>query len=196
VTPGRYTVKLTVDGRSVTQPLEILKDPKVTASDKDLDLSVKLQLRLRDDITASADMVNSIEIMRKQLEDMRKAFAADASKAAALKRIEDMDRRLYEVETKILEPAQTLSDDKYFQQAYRVYMNLIWLNGEVGPGAGDVSGGSDFPPTDTSVGVMEGIEKDLSNIKVDYKRLMDDDVPAFNRSLTGGMTPLTGGIRD
>ena len=43
------------------------------------------------------------------------------------------------------------SDDKYFQQAYRVYMNLIWLNGEVGPGAGDVAGGADFPPTDTSV---------------------------------------------
>ncbi len=191
VTPGRYTVKLTVDGQSTTQPLEILRDPKVAASDKDLDLSVKLQLRLRDDISASADMVNAIEVMRKQLEDMRKGLAGDASKAATVKQIEAMDKKLYDVETKILEPAQMTSDDKYFQQAYRVYMNLIWLNGEVGPGAGDVSGGADFPPTDTSVGVMEGIEKDLGNIKTDYKRLMDEDVPAFNRSLTAGMTPLT-----
>jgi hypothetical protein len=196
VTPGRYTVKVTADGQSATEPLEILRDPKVAASEKDLDLSVRLQLRLRDDISASADMVNSIEVMRKQLEDMRKAAAGDASKAAALKRIEDMDRKLYDVETKILEPAQMLSDDKYFQQAYHVYMNLIWLNGEVGPGAGDVSGGADFPPTDTSVGVMEGVEKELSTIKVDYKRLMDEDVPAFNRSVSSGMTPLTGGVRE
>ena len=85
------------------------------------------------------------------------------------------------------------SDDKYFQQAYRVYMNLIWLNGEVGPGAGDVSGGADFPPTDTSVDVMETIEKDLNAAKADYKTLMDRDVPAFNRAIGGAMTPLTGG---
>ena len=82
------------------------------------------------------------------------------------------------------------SDDKYFQQAYRVYMNLIWLNGEVGPGAGDVLGGADFPPTDTSVNVMETIEKDLNAAKTDYKNLMDRDVPAFNRSVGGAMTPL------
>jgi hypothetical protein len=196
VVPGKYTVKLTVDGRSLTQPIEILKDPKVAASQADLDLSVKLQLRLRDDITASAEMVNSIEVMRKQLEDMRKAFTGDPSKAAALKQIADMDKKLFDVESKILEPAQMTSDDKYFQQAYRIYMNLIWLNGEVGPGAGDVAGGSDFPPTDTSVGVLEGMEKDLTAVKAEYKRVMEQDVPAFNRTVGAGMAPLTGGFKD
>ena len=29
VVPGKYTVKLTVDGQSYTQPIEILKDPKI-----------------------------------------------------------------------------------------------------------------------------------------------------------------------
>ena len=85
------------------------------------------------------------------------------------------------------------SDDKYFQQAYRIYMNLIWLNGEVGPGAGDVAGGSDFPPTDTSVNVMETIEKDLNTARTEYKRLMEQEVPAFNRAIGTGMTPLAGG---
>ena len=124
---------------------------------------------------------------------MTNAFRGDAGKAALLKQVADMDRKLYDVETKILEPAQMTSDDKYFQQAYRVYMNLIWLNGEVGPGAGDVAGGADFPPTDTSVGVMEGIEKELNAAKSDFKTLMDRDVPAFNRALGTAITPLTGG---
>jgi photosystem II stability/assembly factor-like uncharacterized protein len=192
VVPGRYTVKVTVDGRSATQPIEILRDPKVPTSVADLDLSVRLQLRLRDDISAAADMINSIEAMRKQLEDVQKAFKSDPAKAALLKQVAEMDQKLYDVESKLLEPAQMTSDDKYFQQAYRVYMNLIWLNGEVGPGAGDVAGGADFPPTDTSVNVMETIEKDLSSAKADYKRLMDDEVPAFNRALGGSVTPLTG----
>ena len=193
VVPGKYTVKLTVDGQSFTQPIEILKDPKIAASTADLDLSVKLQLRLRDDITAAADMVNAIEVMRKQLEDVTRAYKNDRSKDALLKQVAEMDRKLFDVESKVLEPAQMTSDDKYFQQAYRVYMNLIWLNGEVGPGAGDVSGGADFPPTDTSVNVMESIETDLNSAKSDYKGLMDRDVPAFNRAIGNAITPLTGG---
>jgi photosystem II stability/assembly factor-like uncharacterized protein len=186
-TPGKYTVKLTVDGQSSTQPIEILRDPKVATSVADIDLSVRLQLRLRDDISAAADMINSIEVMRKQLEDLQKAYRNDSSKAALLKQVTDMDKRLFAVEEKLLEPAQMTSDDKYFQQAYRVYMNLIWLNGEVGPGAGDVSGGADFPPTDTSVSVMESIEKDLNDARTDYKRLMEQDVPAFNRAVGGAV---------
>ncbi|HXI26956.1 MAG TPA: hypothetical protein VNG89_00995, partial [Vicinamibacterales bacterium] len=192
VVPGKYTVKLTVDGQSATQPIEILKDPRVPTSVADLDLSVKLQLRLRDDISAAADMVNSIEVMRKQLEDVTKAFRGDRTKEAMLTQVADMDRKLFDMEAKLLEPAQMTSDDKYFQQAYRVYMNLIWLNGEVGPGAGDVLGGADFAPTDTSVNVMETIEKDLNTARTDYKTLMERDVPAFNRAMTGAMTPLMG----
>jgi photosystem II stability/assembly factor-like uncharacterized protein len=193
VTPGKYTVKLTVDGQTLTQPIEIVRDPKVATSNADLDLSVRLQLRLRDNISAAADMINTIEVMRKQLEDVQKAYRNDASKAALLKQVQEMDKKLFDVEAKLLEPAQMTSDDKYFQQAYRVYMNLIWLNGEAGPGAGDVSGGADFPPTDTSVSVLETIEKDLNAAKSDYKTLMERDVPAFNRAIAGGMTPLTGG---
>ena len=109
-----------------------------------------------------------------------------------LKQVADMDKKLFDVEQRLLEPAQMTSDDKYFQQAYRVYMNLIWLNGEVGPGAGDVAGGADFPPTDTSVGVLESIEKDLNGVKGEYRKLMDQDVPAFNRAIGSVMTPLTG----
>ena len=193
VVPGKYVVKLTVDGQSFTQPIEVLKDPKIATSPADLDLSVKLQLRLRDDISAAADMVNAIEVMRKQLEDVSKAYKNDRTQEALLKQVAEMDKKLFDVESKVLEPAQMTSDDKYFQQAYRVYMNLIWLNGEVGPGAGDVSGGADFPPTDTSVSVMESIEKDLNAAKSDYKTLMDRDVPAFNRAIGNAITPLTGG---
>jgi photosystem II stability/assembly factor-like uncharacterized protein len=193
VAPGKYTVKLTVDGQSFTQPMEVLRDPRVPTSSADLDLSVKLQVRLRDDISAAADMINSIEVMRKQLEDVRKAYQSDRAREALVKQVVEMDKKLFDVEARLLEPAQMTSDDKYFQQAYRVYMNLIWLNGEVGPGAGDVAGGSDFPPTDTSVNVMETIEKDLNTARTEYKRLMEQEVPAFNRAIGTGMTPLAGG---
>jgi hypothetical protein len=138
-------------------------------------------------------MVNLIESMRKQIEDMRKKFAGDAGKAALLKSAADMDQKMEAVEYKLVSKALTTSDDKYFIAAYNIYFNLIWLNGEVGTGAGDVAGGADYGPTDTSRELLAMIEKDLAAAKVEYTALMDREVPVLNRTLvSAGLAPLSG----
>src|SRR5262249_4458065 len=52
--PGKYTVRLTVDGENYTQPLEIVRDPGSTGSDEDLRAATRLQLRIRDDINSTS----------------------------------------------------------------------------------------------------------------------------------------------
>jgi hypothetical protein len=94
-----------------------------------------------------------------------------------------MQEKLVAVEDRLLEPAARLSDDKYFQQRYRVYMSLLWLNGEVGPGAGDVAGGQDFRPTDSSVATLDEVEKDLEAARAAFRDLMDKDLPAYRRAM-------------
>ena len=47
----------------------------------------------------------------------------------------------------------------------------------------DVAGGTDFRPTDTSLAVFETIDKDLNTAKIEYKTLMEKEVPAFNRAV-------------
>ena len=189
--PGKYTARLSVDGRTFSQPLEILKDPSTSASQADIEASVRLLLRIRDDISACSDMVNPMEWMRKQLEDMRKMLSAQKDKAELLKSVDDMDQKILAIETKILERAQMLSDDKYYVEQYKIYMNLIWLNGEVGPGAGDVAGGTDFGPTETSLAVFQSLDSQLTAVKSEFRSLMDKDLPAFNRQVgEKGITPL------
>lgn len=190
--PGRYSVRLTVDGQSFTQPIEIVKDPRFTTTQADLEASVRLQLRIRDDINATSDMINRMEVMRRQLEDAQKDLRGQQGKDNLLQTVSGMHRKITDVEDKLLEPAMRLSDDKYFVQAYHVYTNLIWLNGEVGPGAGDVAGGTDFRPTDTSVKVLETIEADLNGAKAEYAALVKTEIPAFNRAIAGtGLKPIT-----
>ena len=184
--PGKYTVRLTVDGRAFSAPLEILKAPKIPGSDADLAASLKLQLRIRDDITEAADMVNQIEIVRRELEEVQTGLRAGKNQDVALKDVAAIMSTLVAVEDRLLEPAARLSDDKYYQQAYRVYTNLLWLTGEVGPGAGDVAGGFNFKPTDTSFAVLETIEKDLADARVAYRAVMDKDVPAYWRARAAG----------
>ena len=193
VAPGNYKMRITVDGESYTQPLEIIKDPSSTGSEADIRSQVSLQLRIRDDINATSDMVNQIEWMRKQLDDVEKMLRTDKAKAELLKSVQAMDQKMQGVEYKLVSKALTTSDDKYFIAAYNIYFNLIWLNGEVGTGAGDVAGGADYKPTDTAFSLTDMIEKDLAAAKTEYRQLMDKDVPAFNRSLAAsGVTPLAG----
>jgi len=94
------------------------------------------------------------------------------------------------VELRLLSNADLNSDDKYYAERYRVYMNLIWLSGEVGSGAGDVAGGADTRPTDASHDVLRSIEQELSAARTAYATLLQHDVPAFNAAMAGRTTPI------
>jgi hypothetical protein len=133
-------------------------------------------------------MINKLEIVRRQIEDQRKTLtsAGDVSSALA-----QMDAKLLGVELRLVSKSDLNSDDKYYVEPYKVYLNLIWLSGEVGTGAGDVAGGADSRPTDTSLEVLAQIESDLSAAKAEYAKVMTEDVPAFNKAMSGKVTALT-----
>jgi photosystem II stability/assembly factor-like uncharacterized protein len=190
--PGKYTVKIFVDGESYTQAFEVTRDPGATGSNVELESQVSFQLRIRDDINHVSNMVNHIEAMRKQIEDLQKRFANQSTMAQLMKSAAQMDQKMQSVEYKLVSKALTTSDDKYFIAAYNIYFNLIWLNGEVGTGAGDVAGGANYAPTDTARTLLDMIEKDLAAAKADYAALMDREVPPFSRTLvTNGLAPLS-----
>jgi len=186
--PGKYTVRMTVDSQSFTQPLEVVRTPDSHAEDAALQSSVRLQIKVRDDITQVSNMTNQLEWMRRQLEDENKA---SAGKASLVKLIGDINRKLEDVEYQLITRADALSDDKYFQTAYNLYQNFLWLNGEIGTGAGDVQGSGDWGATETAIGLVLDLEKTLEKVKVEYKAVMDKDVPAYNKSIEGtALKPL------
>jgi photosystem II stability/assembly factor-like uncharacterized protein len=199
--PGKYTIKLTVDGQSYTQPVTLLKDPHAPGSDADLEATFKAQLRIRDDINAASSMVNQIEWMKKQLAVMQEMLKSEEAQAKGrgdkgkdadvLKSVDDMNKKMQGVEYQLVSESDLNSDDKYYVEPYKVYLNLIWLNGEIGTGAGDVAGGVDWRPTSADMEVLASIEKDLETAKSEYKNLLDKDLTAFNRSLADhGVTPV------
>jgi hypothetical protein len=191
--PGKYTIKLTVDGQSVSEPIEVLRDPKTPATDQQLAESVKLQLKIRDDVSKTSDMINSIEWARRQLTDLEKMYT-EAKKADVAKSIQDMDRKMQNVEYKLVSRSLTASDDKYFSETYKVYYKLLWLDAEIGPGAGDVAGGADYGPTDTELALLNEYEQELNTIEPEYRALMQQELPAFNRAmLERGGTPVVAG---
>ena len=102
-----------------------------------------------------------------------------------------MDKKIQDVEDKFISRADALSDDKYYSIPEKIYLHLIWLNGEVGTGAGDVAGGVDNPPTDTAAAILQTLEKDLVEAENSYRNLVEKELPGFNRALLDkGITPV------
>ena len=110
--PGKYSVRMNIDGQTSTQPFEIVLPRDSHGTVADIQAAVRLQLKVRDDITAVSDMTNQLEWMRKQLEDQRKTVAG---KADLLKSMDSIDKKMQDVEYQLISRAETLSDDKYFQ---------------------------------------------------------------------------------
>jgi len=187
--PGKYTVKLTADGETYTQSLEVKLPPDSHGSEGDIQSAVRLQLKVRDDISTVSDMTNQLEVMRKTIEDDHKKFAG---KEDLLEKLNAIDEKMQTVEYNLISRSEALSDDKYYIEQYKLYLQLIWLNGEIGTGAGDVAGTGDYGPTETSIGLVVGLEREIEKVKGEFKNLLDKDVPAYNQAIGGtGLAPLS-----
>jgi hypothetical protein len=176
--PGHYTVELHWDDKTYAQPLDIALPPNSHGTEADVQSSVRLQLQLRADINAVAEMVNQIEVLRKQIHDQRKASAAPA--------LDAIDQKLQDLEFQLISHSDALSDEKYDSEAARLYLNFLWLNLSLGSGTGNkYAGGADYAPTDTAISMVHDLETQLRAVAAQYKKLMDDEVPAYNRAAPG-----------
>src|SRR5438046_4009632 len=205
--PAKYTIRLTIDGQAYTQPLTIIKDPKNSTSDTELEASFKMQLQIRDDISKTAEAVNRIEWMRKQISVLEAMARSEGEKgrgdekdggdkdqqdkdqqqkdepdrsngksnpnAELIRSLQSMDQKMQSVEYKFISRAEALSDDKYYSAADKIYLNLIWLNAEVGTGGGDVAGGTGFGPTETSITLLQMIRSEERRVGKEVQTLIE-----------------------
>jgi len=183
--PGRYSYRLTIDSAPPrSQSFLVAKDPALPTTEVDLAASTRAQVRVRDAMNESVDIINKLEVMRRQIEDTLKARSGDAALAEQLK---TLDQKMLDVELLLLSKTDLHSDDKWYVEKYKVYMNLIWLSGEIGTGAGDVAGGAEFRPTDASMQTLTELERDLSAARLAYQKLLETDVKAFNELMGARM---------
>lgn len=179
--PGDYRVRLTVDGHSYTQPFQVLKDPRIVASDAVLRDSTAFQVQIADAITRTDDMVNAMEKWREQIQDQLKAHASGSS-ASALQRL---NRQILDVENQLVSPEARLSDDKQYSTPYEVYWNLRWLGGQVGQGAQDAAGGSDYEPTVVQRQTFAKLQDQIAHAEAGFDDLKSNVLPAFNGAMQG-----------
>src|SRR5262249_2222489 len=83
VPPGTYTVKLVANGREVSEPLTVRKDPNTTGTEADIQAQTKVLTELRGSLNTAADVVNQSESIRAQLAQL-KTLVGDTESGKAI----------------------------------------------------------------------------------------------------------------
>jgi photosystem II stability/assembly factor-like uncharacterized protein len=174
--PGSYTVRLTVDGRSVTSPLKIVSDPHGSAPQADLEAQLAFSLRVRDAISRLTGLVNQLRGVRAQLQTHVKSL--DAVKANSgiprlVQQLESVIAKSSEIENRLHNPtAEVIYDILAMRGGARLYSRLSPLQMWATEGEG--------APTSGMVKVLEEQEKELAGLEQETRSWLSAEVAALN----------------
>ena len=164
VPPGRYQVRLGVDGQTLTQAFELVKDPRVAAKDEDLRASFELARQAHALLGRVHDAVLRLRDVRGQAESWRERATAPAIKTAA----EALARALTGVEEELI---QVRSDNPRMFPAR--------LNTRIGTVIGLVEY-ADAPPTQALRDLVADLGRRAEAELAKLERILAEDVPRFN----------------
>jgi photosystem II stability/assembly factor-like uncharacterized protein len=169
--PGSYTVRLTVDGTTLTQPLQVLKDPMSRVPDAEIAASVAALVKLQTDLNNTADMLNTIESARSQIESLA------AQNASVRAQADSMEQKLIQVERNIIDPRMT-------GQGQDEVRYPVKLGGQIGYLANTI-GASDWAPTRQQQDVTVILQKQERDTRTALEGVLSKDLSAFNTMLKG-----------
>ncbi|MFN2638379.1 MAG: glycosyl hydrolase, partial [Gemmatimonadaceae bacterium] len=151
VLPGTYAVRLTVSGQSYSQPLTVVRDPRVTTSDADLREQFDFLMRIHDKTSQANDAVRTLRNVKAQLADRSKRMTG-TNAAAFARAATTLSEKLSAIESEIYQVKNQSSQDP---------LNYpIRLNNKIAALAGTV-GGSAAKPTSQSYTVFNDLSAQL-----------------------------------
>jgi len=162
--PGTYTVKLSVDGQDFTQKLTVVKDPHSSSTEVDIRAQFTFMQSVRDNLIEAGQMVDQVEILRKQIGDL----APRVNEAAAL------DQALVGFEENLYQLRISGGQDGMRWPA-KLLEKLTHLAAE----AQD----NDFPPTTQQVAVSQQFTAQIRSLRTRWNAILNKDVADFNALL-------------
>ena len=103
VPPGTYQVRLTADGHSETQSFDLLKDPRVSATQGDLEEQHALLVRVRDKLSEAHDAISRIRGIRRQVDEWAGRAGARVGWEGVSERATGLKEKLAAIEEELVQ---------------------------------------------------------------------------------------------
>jgi hypothetical protein len=171
-TPGAYQVKLTVDGKSLTQSFEVKKDPRVATTQEEFAKQLELLVKIRDKFNETSDAVLQIRDVRKQIDEITNRIKDQPGSKVIDDAAKALKQKLSLVEEQLYQTKNQSSQDPL---NYPIRLNnklaaLAWL-----------AGLGDGTPTDQSFVVYGELSAKVNDELQKLAEIMRTDLPAFNK---------------
>jgi hypothetical protein len=161
-------VKLTYDGKTETQTVDVLKDPRINTTQEQYLSQLELELQIRDKLNKTHEAILNIRSIRRQIDDLtaRVENKDVASKAKALNaELTSVEEALYQTKNKANE------DPLNFP---------IRLNNKMASLLSAIQS-ADAPPTAQENQVFEDITTGINGQLKKLDTILTQQVPAFNK---------------
>jgi hypothetical protein len=169
--PGKYQLRLTVNGKQYTAPLEIVPDPRLKVTQQDLEKQFDLLIKIRERVTQAHETVNQIRDIRAQITDLNKRLEKQPQAKAVAEAGKQLDKKMTEVE-EVLIQTKAKSGQDVLNYPIRLNNYLVALGGVVES--------ADSAPTQVSYEVFDMLSKQLDEQLAKWKQILSTDVPAYN----------------
>ncbi len=110
--PGKYEVKLTVDGTSYTAPIELRMDPRAKISEADLQKQFAVGQEARNLEETDHTMVLEIRDLRSQLDTLENRLGKNEGDNAVRTSADDIKKKLDTIENQLISVKSTANEDQ------------------------------------------------------------------------------------
>ena len=174
VSPGEYTVRLTVDGRANTQPLTVKIDPRVKTPAAGLDQQFKLSFEMYEGELKAGAAAAQVRALRKQLQQVRQS-AGETPVADAVAALDKKAEELLGAE------GRGFGGFGRFGGAGGAD-TLNSIRGSLGSLLGQMQR-ADVAPTTQTVEAVADRQNVLSGLLARWAALQNEDLPKLNAQL-------------
>lgn len=170
--PGNYTVKLTADGKTYTEPLVVKMDPRITASLSDLQKQFGMESGSVGGMNQSFEALAEVRSVREQLKELARA----AGKGRLAEAIAALDKKAAELE------GAAQSSFYGLPPKGKQAENFSTLNQHFA-GLLGVADSADAAPTTQATAVFGELIEALESLLSRWKDAKEQDIPALNKQL-------------
>jgi photosystem II stability/assembly factor-like uncharacterized protein len=178
--PGTYSVRLTMGDQSYTEPFEIRRDPRISASDEDLRAQFDLLIRIRDKVSEAHEAVNKIKSTRRQVEEWEKRAAGTPEHENLSAAAKALKEKLQPFEEALINP-KIQDDEDTLRLPIRLNVQLATLSGVVS--------GADAAPTRQSYEVFDHLAGKVDQQIAQLNDVLRDDLEQFSGLIRGASVP-------
>jgi photosystem II stability/assembly factor-like uncharacterized protein len=171
--PGKYQVRLTVDGKTQTAPLDLQLDPRVKVEQADLQKQFDLLMKIREQLSRVFDTVNQVEDVRAQVNGLKRRLPENVSTKPVASAADDLDHKLTAVRDDLIQ-VKVKSNEDSLSYPQRVDAKLAYL-------ALSVGSDNDSAPTEAAYRQFDKLKKQVDETLNHWADIQKTDLVAFQK---------------